>query len=97
MVVYLFFRYSPKNTHIFPLKTVGFLVECQETTQTNQLSNEKPTGYFLYIGDYTTHLYRDYMINHYQDPVLKQPGFNGKSEFIFSVAQLIWICYIPVW
>ena len=33
-----------------------------------QLSNEKYSGYLLYIGDYTTQLYWDYFINHYKDP-----------------------------
>ena len=42
------------------------------------MSNEKNTGYLLYIGDYTTQLYGDYFINHEIRIPINQPGFNGK-------------------
>ena len=39
-------------------------------------------GYIIgclgYIGDFTTQLCGDYFINHFTDPVIKHPGFNGK-------------------
>ena len=42
------------------------------------LSNEKNPGCLVYVGDYTTQLYRDYFINHCRDPVFNQPVFHGK-------------------
>ena len=38
------------------------------TTRFHHLSNEKKPGWLGYIGDYITHLYRDYYINHDKDP-----------------------------
>ena len=46
-----------------------------------QLSNEKRApGCLGYIRDEinTIQFYERYFINHYKDPVFKQPGFNGK-------------------
>ena len=42
------------------------------------LSNEKKPGCLGYIGDYTIHLFGDYFINHYKDPIIKQAVFHGK-------------------
>ena len=33
---------------------------------------------FWGVGDYAIQLCGDYFINHDKDPVIKQPGFNGK-------------------
>ena len=49
-------------------------------------------GYIIgclgYIGDFTTQLCGDYFINHFTDPVMKQPGFDGKEGRVFFVAHL---------
>ncbi len=44
------------------------------------MSNEKKPGYFLYIGDYTTQLYKDYFINHEIRIPINQPG---KAPVVF--------------
>ena len=47
------------------------------------MSNEEKGPLVGFLGDLfgdekTTQLCGDYFIRHYKDPVIKQPGFNGK-------------------
>ena len=46
----------------------------------HHVSHEKRApGWLGYIGDEKLPSYiGDYFINHYKDPVINQPGFNGK-------------------
>ena len=43
-----------------------------------KMSNEKSPGCWGYVRDYTTHLYRDYFINHEIRIPINQPVFHGK-------------------
>ena len=43
-----------------------------------QVSNEKNLGWLGYIGDDKLPSYIGIIINHYKDPVINHPGFNGK-------------------
>ena len=54
-----------------------------------QLSHEKRAfGWLGYIGDEILPSYIGIIINHYKDPYINQPGFNGKSKGFFSWLNL---------
>ncbi len=77
LVPNLWDTFSSQPRKSFPLKIWGWTLEVRPPLPSKSLlgaplkinmSNEKNPGCLGYVRDYTTQLYRDYIIYHYKDP-----------------------------